>query len=71
VRQLEQLHGHDVVKAVDARDAVRHGQHRADLGEVGAAVLEALDATLEDAGDLIWLDLHCVVSLSRLRDLLA
>ena len=30
-----------------------------DLGQVGAAVLEALDAALEDAGDLVWLDLHC------------
>ena len=71
VRQLEELHRHDVVEAVDARDAVRHGQHRAHLGEVGAAVLEALDAALEDAGDLVWLDLHVSVSLGRLRHLLA
>ena len=60
-----------VVEAVDARDAVRHGQHGAHLGEVGAAVVEALDAALEDAGDLVWLDLHVEISLSGLRDLLA
>ncbi len=31
VRQLEELARHDVVEAVDARDAVRHGQHGAHL----------------------------------------
>src|SRR5262245_47361875 len=62
VRELEQLHRHDVVEAVHARDAVGDRQHRAHLGEVGAAVLEPLDALLEDAGDLVWLDLHCVES---------
>ena len=36
------------------------GQHGADLGQVGAAVVEPLDAALEDAGDLVWLDLHWV-----------
>ena len=58
VGQLEQLHGHGVVEPVDARDAVGDRQHRAHLGQVGAAVLEPLDALLEDAGDLVWLDLH-------------
>ncbi len=58
VGKLEQLAGHDVVEPVDARDAVGHGEHRAHLGEVGPAVLEPLDAVLEDAGDLVWLDLH-------------
>jgi hypothetical protein len=43
---------------VHARDAVRDGEDRAHLGQVGAAVLETLDAVLEDAGDLVWLDLH-------------
>ena len=58
VRQLEELHRLAVVEAVEARDAVRDGQDGAHLGEVGAAVLEAFDAALEDAGDLVWLDLH-------------
>ena len=71
VRQLEELTRHDVVEAVDARDAVRHGQDGAHLGEVGAAVLEALDAALEDAGDLVWLDLHVSVSLGGLGHLFA
>jgi hypothetical protein len=60
VGQLEQLHRLAVVEPVHARDAVGHGQHGAHLGQVGAAVLETLDAVLEDARDLIWLDLHSV-----------
>ena len=58
VRQLEQLERHAVVEAVQARDAVGHREDRADLGQVGAAVFHALDALLEDARDLVWLDLH-------------
>ena len=34
VGQLEQLAGHAFLEAVDAGDAVTHGQHRADLGDV-------------------------------------
>ncbi len=67
VRQLEQLERHAVVEPVDARDAVGDRQDRADLGQVGAAVLEPLDALLEDAGDLVWLDLHCRRLLRGLR----
>ena len=70
--QLEQLHRHAVVEAVHARDAVGDRQHGAHLGEVGAAVLEPLDPLLEDAGDLVWLDLHFAqVSLGGLGHLLA
>jgi hypothetical protein len=71
VRELEQLQRHAVVESVYARDAVGDRQDRADLGEVGAAVLEPLDALLEDAGDLVWLDLHFGVSLAGLGHLLA
>ena len=58
VRQLEHLERHAVLEAVDARDAVGDRQHGADLGELGAAGVEPLDAALEDAGDLVGLDLH-------------
>ena len=34
-------------------------QDGADLGQLGRAGVEALDAALEDAGDLVGLDLHC------------
>ena len=49
VRQLEHLERHAVVEPVHAGDAVADRQDRADLGEVGAAVLDALDPRLEDA----------------------
>ena len=62
VRQLEHLERHAVLEAVDARDAVRHREHRADLGEVRLAGVEPLDAALEDGRDLVWLDLHGSVS---------
>ena len=58
VRQLEHLERHAVLEAVDARDAVRDRQHGADLGQLGLAGVEALDAALEDGGDLVGLDLH-------------
>ena len=58
VRELEHLERHAVLEAVHAGDAVGDGQHGADLGEVGAAGVEALDAALEDVGDLVGLDLH-------------
>jgi hypothetical protein len=63
VGKLEQLARHGVVEPVDARDAVGYREHRADLGQVRAAVLEPLDAVLEDARDLVWLDLHWKFSL--------
>ena len=58
VGQLEHLEGHAVLEAVQARDAVGHRQHGADLGQLGAAAVESLDAALEDACDLVGIDLH-------------
>ena len=56
--QLEHLERLAVLEAVDAGDAVGHREDGADLGEVGLALVEPLDAALEDGGDLVWLDLH-------------
>ena len=60
VGQLEHLEGHAVLQAVQAGDAVGDRQHGADLGQLGAAGVEALDAALEDACDLVGIDLHVV-----------
>ena len=51
VLELDHLHGDRALEAVDARDAVTHLEHGADLGEVGLDG-ELLDALLEDGGDL-------------------
>ena len=67
VRELEHLERLAVLEAVDAGDAVGHGEDGADLGQVGLALVEALDAALEDAGDLVWLDLHVGSLLGRVR----
>ena len=48
VRQLEHLQRHAVVEAVDAGDPVGHGQHSADLGQVGTAGVQSLDPLSED-----------------------
>ena len=58
VRQLEHLERHAVVEAVHARDAVADREDGPDLRQVRPAVFHALDPLLEDAGDLVWLDLH-------------
>ena len=58
VGQLEHLERLAVLEAVDARDAVADRQDGADLGQVGAALVEALDAALQDGRDLVWLDLQ-------------
>ena len=58
VRQLEHLQRHAVVEAVDAGDPVGDGEHRADLGEVGAAGVQSLDPLAQDRCDLVGLDLH-------------
>jgi hypothetical protein len=58
VRELEQLEGHAVLKAVQPRDAICDRQHGADLGQLGASAVESFDAALEDACDLVWVDLH-------------
>ena len=62
VGKLEHLERHAVLEAVYARDAVGHRQHGADLGQLGAAGVEALDAALEDGGDLVGVDLHVLCS---------
>jgi len=66
VGELEHLEAHAVLEAVHAGDAVRDREDRADLGELGLAGVEALDAALEDGGDLVGLDLHWGVSSWRL-----
>ncbi len=48
VGQVEHLERHAVLEPVDAGDAVGNGQDGADLGQVRAAGVEALDAALED-----------------------
>jgi len=58
MREFEQLERHAVLEAVQPRDAVGHRQHGADLGQLGPSAVESLDATLEDARDLVWVDLH-------------
>src|SRR3954467_11865558 len=58
VRELEHLERLAVVEPVDAGDAVGDREDGADLGQVRAAVVDPLDALLEDARDLVWLDLH-------------
>ncbi len=60
VGKLEHLEGHAVLEAVQARDAVGDRQHRADLGQLGGAAVEALDAALENACDLVGVDLHLI-----------
>ena len=50
-------------RAMPSRDR----QDGADLGQVGLAVVEALDAALEDGGDLVGLDLHVCQCLRKLR----
>ena len=71
VGQLEHLEGHAVLQAVHARDAVGDRQHGADLGQLGAAAVEPLDAALEDAGDLVGVDLHVVLLGGSAGNLLA
>ena len=65
-RELDQLAGHRVLEAVDARDAVADREHGAGLGDVDLAVV-LLDLALEDVGDLAGLDVHRtpIVPLAR------
>ncbi len=60
VRELEALERYRVVEAVDPRDTVGDRQDGADLRQLGRAGVQAGDAALEDAGDLVGLDLHGV-----------
>ena len=66
VRQLEHLERHAVLEAVDAGDAVGRPRARCRPRSGRPAGVEALDAGLEDAGDLVGLDLH-VVAFASLR----
>ncbi len=60
VGKLEHLERHAVLQAVQARDAVGHRQDGADLGQLGGAAVEPLDAALQNARDLVGVDLHVV-----------
>ncbi len=58
VRQLEHLERHAVSRARGCGRCRHRCEDGADLGQVGLASLEPLDAGLEDGSDLIGLDLH-------------
>ena len=60
VGQLEQLARHAALEAVDARDAVAHGEHGADLGDVDAGG-EAAELLADDLGDLFGPNVHCAL----------
>ena len=57
VLELDHLAGLAVVEAVDAGDAVTHGQHPPDLGHLRLGA-EIGDLLLEDRGDLGGTDVH-------------
>ncbi len=57
VLELERLHGHAVLEAVDAGEAVSDLEDGADLRELGVDVV-LLDPLLEERGDLFWAQLH-------------
>ena len=56
--ELEHLERHAVLEPVDAGDAIGDREDGADLGQLRLALVQALDAALQDAGDLVGLDLH-------------
>ena len=57
VAEVHELARHDLVEAVDARDAVADREHRADLGHVDR-LLVAGQLLFQDRGDLVCLDFH-------------
>ncbi len=57
VPEVDELARHDLVEAVDARDAVSDREHGADLGHVDR-LLVAGQLLLQDRRDLVRLDLH-------------
>jgi hypothetical protein len=61
-RELDELAGHRVLQAVDARDPVADREHGAGLRDVDLAVV-LLDLALQDVGDLAGLDVHPSVLL--------
>ena len=62
--ELEQLAGHDLLEAVDARDAVADGEDRAGLLDLDG-FFEGLDLGAKNLADLFRLDLHEKVTSSR------
>ena len=64
VAEVHELAGHDLVEAVDARDAVADREHRADLGDVDRLfVVDQL--LLQDGRDFVRFDLHLTLPTSR------
>src|SRR4051794_40842769 len=73
VFELHHLAGLDIVEAVDAGDAVAHGQHLSDFGNLGL-LAEILDLVLQDRGNFRGADVHqpasfiaCLIELSLVR----
>ena len=60
VTEVEQLPGHGLVEAVDARDTVADRQDRADLGDVDR-LLVARELPFQDFGDFVGFDFHLVL----------
>src|SRR5262249_34506589 len=56
-RELDELAGHRLIEAVDARDAVADREHGARLGDVDLAPV-LLDLALQDVGDFGRLDVE-------------
>ena len=57
VAEVDELAGHDLVEAVDSRDSVADGEHRADLGDVDR-LLVTRQLLLQNLGDLVRFDVH-------------
>src|SRR4029077_1103727 len=57
VLELDHLAGLDIVKTVDAGDAVTDGQHLPDFGDLGL-LAKILDLVLEDRGNFRGPDVH-------------
>ena len=67
-RELDELAGHRAFEAVDARDAVADGEHRARLRDERGLV-DVLDLLLDDLGDLFGSELHRDLEWKRERGL--
>ena len=62
--KLEQLAGHAAFEAVDAGDAVAHGDHGAHLGDVHSRG-ESPELLADDLGDLFGANLHQKLQAGR------
>ena len=60
VRELDQLAGEDALEAVDAGDAVAHGEHGSGLGD-GDLLAVVLDLLADDSADFVGADFHGLV----------